>query len=73
MNNPAVESPAFAKALSIIGQSPMPDDAEAQLQQLRKHIHPDERPMFADIMTSFRLVSGAQDQNSPSLRKGAKT
>ena len=43
------QSPAFQKAMELIGQDPMPDDIVEQMDKLEKEIDPSESEMFGDL------------------------
>lgn len=50
MREPSV---AFREAMILLGQEPLPDDAEARLEDLETKIRPDEFERFGDLWEAF--------------------
>ena len=50
-------SPAFEEAMRLLGQDPLPEDAESRLEKLEKEIRPDEWERFGDLWEAFRAAS----------------
>lgn len=50
-------SPAFKEAQTLLGQDPLPADAEARLEALEKQIRPDEEEQFGDLWEAFIAAS----------------
>lgn len=51
-------SPAIEAAISLLGQEPLPADAEQRLKELEKQVPPEEADMFADIWEGFVVANG---------------
>lgn len=51
-------SPAFQAAVELIGQEPLPADAEARLAELETQIEPAEQEYFGDLWEAFLAAGG---------------
>lgn len=51
-------SRAMEEAMQLLGQDPLPDDAEQRLEELEKQVPEEERELFADIWEGFVVASG---------------
>lgn len=48
-------SAAFQEAMKLLGEEPLPKDAEARLEALEKKILPEERELFGDIWEGYHV------------------
>jgi len=51
-------SPALEQAHKLLGQTPLPTDIEAQLEQLEGQIAPGEEEMFGDLWEALEVTLG---------------
>ena len=49
-------SPAFRKAVELLGEIPLPADAEARLEALEGQIEPEEVEAFGDLWEAFEVA-----------------
>lgn len=62
MSDPETYSAALQAAMAILGQEPLPADAEQQLADLEASAPAAERDLFADIWEGFMVASGKEDR-----------
>lgn len=67
MQEPSV---AFREAMRLLGQDPLPDDAESRLEQLELQIRTDEAERFGDLWEAF-LAAAPAETSTRKLRGAA--
>lgn len=50
-------SEAFREAMTLLGQEPLPENAESRLQELETKIRPDEAERFGDLWEAFAAAT----------------
>lgn len=51
-------SDALQQAIDLLGQSQLPDDTEARLEELEHQVRDDEKDKFGDLWEAFIVMTG---------------